>query len=227
MPLAAPVVVRPLAAALSLCAALVACAALAAAAKPAEKEKSDSAAAKPALVATYGDWSVFQSQSGKSRICYALAQPKDRAPADLKRDPAYAFIAERPGEGVRNEVSFIMGFEVAAPDAAAPKDDKAKDAKDKDKAKDAKDEKSDKKKEAETVAPTAAVGDATFDLLPKGADLWVKNAAKEGELIAEMRKGAKLVIKAASKKGNLTADTYSLAGFAQAIDRALKDCAGG
>ena len=55
------------------------------------------------------------SQSGKSRICYTLAQPKTRDPEDLKRDPAYAFISERPAERVRNEVSFIMGFEVGAP----------------------------------------------------------------------------------------------------------------
>ena len=67
--------------------------------------------------------------------------------------------------------------------APAPAAD-AKDAKDKDKKKD--------KKKSELVAPTAVIGDATFDLLPKGANLWVKNAAKESELIAEMRKGAKL-----------------------------------
>ena len=95
----------------------------------------------------------------------------------------------------------------------------------KDSGEDAKDKKKDKKNEP--VAPTAEVGDATFDLLPKGANLWVKNAAQESELIAEMRKGKTLVVKATSKKGNLTTDTYSLAGFAQAIDRALKDCAGG
>jgi invasion protein IalB len=54
----------------------------------------------------------------------------------------------------------------------------------------------------------------------------VKNAAQESQLIDEMRKGAKLTIKAASKKGNVTIDSYSLAGFSQAIDRALKDCPG-
>ena len=203
-------------AALGLCLALAASGAAAAATKPSDKEKNDSAAAKPALVGTYGDWSVFQSENGKTRVCYALAQPKDRAPADLKRDPAYAFISERPAEGVRNEVSFIMGFDVAMPETAAAKEGK-------DKAKEA----NDKKKGAEPVAPTATVGDASFDLLPKGADLWVKNAAKESELIAEMRKGAKLVVKASSKRGNLTTDTYSLAGFGQAIDRALKDCPSG
>jgi invasion protein IalB len=60
--------------------------------------------------------------------------------------------------------------------------------------------------------------------LPKGANLWVKNAAKEGQLIEEMRKGVKLVVKAASKKGNATTDSYSLTGFSQALDRVQKDC---
>ncbi len=212
MLLVAPHAVRTLAA-LGVCLALAATGA-AAATKPADKDKSPPPAAKPALVGSYGDWSVFQSQAGKNRICYTLAQPKERAPADIKRDPAYAFISERPAEGVHNEVSFIMGFDVASPSAAA-------DAKE---AKEPKDKKKDKKPGNEPIAPIAIIGDATFDLLPKGADLWVKNAAKESDLIAEMRKGAKLEIKAASKKGNVTTDTYSLAGFGMAIDRATKDC---
>ena len=178
------------------------------------KKSDKDAANKPALVASYGDWSVFQSQAGKSHICYTLAQPKERAPADLKRDPAYAFISERPGERVRNEVSFIMGFEVgAAPPPADPKDKKKADAKD-------------KKSKSDPISPTAVIGDAEFELLPKGNDVWVKNAAQESQLIDEMRKGVKLKIKAASKKGNVTIDSYSLSGFSQAIDRALKDCPG-
>lgn len=188
-------------------------------AKKADKEKDKDAASKPALVATYGDWSVFHSQSGKSRICYTLAQPKSRDPDDPKRDPAYAFISERPGEGVRNEVSFIMGFEIGAPAGAADaKDKKHSDPKEKkDKA---------KKDKVELISPTAAIGEIEFELLPKGSDLWVKNAAKESQLIDEMRKGAQLKIKAGSKKGSVTEDTYSLTGFSQAIDRAIKDCPG-
>jgi hypothetical protein len=178
------------------------------------KKSDKDAANKPALVASYGDWSVFQSQAGKSHICYTLAQPKERAPADLKRDPAYAFISERPAERVRNEVSFIMGFEV---EAASPPTD----SKDKKKA-DAKD----KKSKSDPISPTAVIGDAEFELLPKGNNVWVKNAAQESQLIDEMRKGAKLMIKASSKKGKVTIDSYSLAGFSQAIDRALKDCPG-
>jgi invasion protein IalB len=193
-------------------------------AKKADKEKDGKdAAGKPALVASYGDWSVFRSSSGKSRICYTLAQPKTRDPEDVKRDPAYAFISERPAEGVRNEVSFIMGFEVGgAAGASDAKDKKHADSKEK---KDKAEAKS-KKDKAASVAPTATIGEADFELLPKGSDLWVKNAAKESQLIEEMRKGAELKIKAASKKGGVTEDTYSLTGFSQAIDRALKDCPG-
>jgi hypothetical protein len=54
--------------------------------------------------------------------------------------------------------------------------------------------------------------------------LWVKNAPKESALIAEMRKGVKLVIKAASLRGHQSVDTYSLGGFAQAMDRLQKEC---
>ena len=182
-----------------------------------DREKEKDAPAKPALVASYGDWSVYQSASGKTRICYALATPKERAPADPKRDPAYAFISERPSERVRNEVSFVMGYEVGGADA----DKAAKDAKDKKKS-DAKT----KKPQPEATGPSAAVGDTEFDLLPKGSDLWVKNPAQESQLIDEMRKGAQLKIKASSKKGAASVDTYSLNGFKQAIDRALKDCPG-
>jgi invasion protein IalB len=185
-----------------------------------EKTKDKDAPTKPALVGTYGDWSVYQSVSGKNRICYALAMPKERAPDDLKRDQGYAFISERPAEHVRNEVSFVMGFDLGGgepvKDSTESKDKKKSDTKDK----------KDKKAKTETASPTAIVGDASFDLLPKGSNLWVKNPAEESQLIDQMRKGAGLKIHAASKKGVATVDSYSLSGFSQAIDRALKDCPG-
>jgi hypothetical protein len=164
-------------------------------------KSGDGASGKPLLVASFGDWGVYHTQAAKGRVCYTLAQPKERSPADLKRDPAYAFISDRPGEGVRNEISFIMGFDVAnSPDTPDPK-----------------------KKGADKEA-MAIIGDQSFELLAKTSNLWVKNAAKEGQLVDEMRKAAKLQVKAASKKGNLTTDTYSLVGFSQALERVQKDC---
>jgi len=159
-------------------------------------------------VGSYGDWGVYRTQAAKGRVCYTLAQPKERAPADLKRDPAYAFISDRPGEGVRNEVSFIMGFDVANSPDAAPADAK----------------KTDPKKASPDTPAMATVGDQSFELLAKTTNLWVKNAAKEGQLIDQMRKAGKLQVKAASKKGHVTTDTYSLAGFSQALDKVQKEC---
>jgi len=193
------------------------------------KTSKEKEAAKPNLVAAFGDWNVFVGQAGKGKICYVLAQPKSREPDGLKRDPGYAFISDRPAEGVRNEVSFIMGFEVAGGAAAAGKSEtgdvkpakaEAKvDAKAKGKTKPEA-----KGKSVSAPAPLATVGEQTFDLLPKGANVWVKNAARESALIAEMKKGEMLEVKAASAKGAVTTDTYSLTGFSQAMDRLEKEC---
>ncbi|MDB5569512.1 MAG: uncharacterized protein JWN93_695, partial [Hyphomicrobiales bacterium] len=147
------------------------------------------ASAKPALVQSYGEWGAYAAKSAKSRTCYALAQPKERAPATLKRDPAYIFISQRPTEGVRNEVSIIMGFDVK-PDGA----------------------------------PKAEIGGTEFALVAKGANLWVKNAAEEGQLIDAMRKGSRLVVKAQSLRGNQSSDTYVLSGLSQALERVTKEC---
>ena len=110
---------------------------------------------------------------------------------------------------MRNEISFVMGFEVAT-------------------AADLKDRKKDRKRPRPPKPPIrrVVIGEAEFDLAPKGSDLWIKNPAEEGKVIDEMRKGANLVIKAASKRGGPTTDTYSLSGFSQAIDKAVKDCNG-
>ena len=93
-------------------------------AKPAKTEQPSAAnadtkkAGKPSQLASYGDWGVFLAQGEKSKTCYALAVPKDRAPSGLKRDPAYVFISNRPGDNVRGEVSIIMGFPVKEGTAA-------------------------------------------------------------------------------------------------------------
>ncbi len=76
----------------------------------------------------------------------------------------------------------------------------------------------------ENAEARAEIGSAGFDLISKGMNAWVKNPAEEGQFIDAMKKGAKLVVKAPSLKGNVTTDSYSLAGFSQALDRVVKDC---
>lgn len=146
---------------------------------------------KPALVGTFGDWGVYVSQSAKSKICYALAQPKDRSPASLKRESAYVFISNRPGEGVRGEVSMIMGL--ALKDGAE--------------------------------GGKAEIGNVKFDLVAKGQNAFIKNAAEESQFVDTLkRRGSRLIIRVPSAKGQIATDTYSLAGLAPALDRVGKEC---
>jgi invasion protein IalB len=84
---------------------------LAASALPAFAQ-AQPAAAGPTLVGQFGDWGVYVSQNTRSKVCYALSQPKDRQPNNLKRDPGYFFVSTRPGENVKNEVSIMVGFPI-------------------------------------------------------------------------------------------------------------------
>ncbi|MCB1541195.1 MAG: hypothetical protein KDJ25_10225 [Rhodoblastus sp.] len=158
--------------------------------KKADKStKADSkGGGKSTPVGRFGEWDVFTT-GGKSKTCYTLARPKDRAPAKLKRDDAYVFISDRPGENVHNEVSVIMGF--------AMKDGSE---------------------------PTAQIDGEPYELVAKGSNAWLKNAAKENEFVGAMKKGAKLVVKASSARGNMSTDTYSLSGISDALARMRKEC---
>jgi invasion protein IalB len=145
---------------------------------------------KPELLGTYGDWSAYLSQNGKSKVCYALASPKDRQPNAMKRDSAYIFIADRPAEHVKNEISIIMGLPL---------------------------------KEGADGAE-ADLGSRSFDLIAKGSNAWIKNAAEEGQFIDAMKRGGKLVIKVPALKGGTEVDTYGISGLRQALDRVQKEC---
>ncbi|WP_162559486.1 hypothetical protein [Microvirga sp. 17 mud 1-3] len=141
------------------------------------------------LLASYGDWGVYTAKTGRSEICYALSQPKDRQPKNLNRDPAYLFVSFRPAENVKNEVAVVLGFT-------------AKD----------------------NGPAEAAIGKATFALLTKDANAWLKNPAEESQAIATMGKAGSVIVKAQSARGNQLTDRYSLTGFGQALDRARKEC---
>jgi cell wall-associated NlpC family hydrolase len=158
-------------------------------AAPAAGPAAGPGGASATLLASFGDWGVYSAQAGRSKICYALTQPKDRQPKDLKRDPAYLFVSFRPSENVRNEVALVMGFPAK-----------------------------------ENGPAEAAIGPTSYALLTKEQNAWLKNPAEEGQAITTMSKGQNLLVKVQSRRGNQLTDRYSLNGFAQALDRARKEC---
>lgn len=64
------------------------------------------------LLETAGKWQAFSSQQGRSKICYALSKAETRIPANLKDVDGLLFVSSRPAEGVRNEISFVMNFDL-------------------------------------------------------------------------------------------------------------------
>src|SRR3954453_11033018 len=78
--------------------------------KPAAAPSAAPGGVPATLLASFGDWGVYAAQAGRTKICYALTQPKDRLPKTATRDPAYLFVSFRPAENVKNEVAFVMGY---------------------------------------------------------------------------------------------------------------------
>ncbi|OJY36611.1 MAG: hypothetical protein BGP06_21095 [Rhizobiales bacterium 65-9] len=68
------------------------------------------ATAKTVLLEKSENWSAYAAQTGKEKVCYALAQPDNRLPAGLNRDPAYFYVWMDPSKNIRTEISVILGF---------------------------------------------------------------------------------------------------------------------
>jgi hypothetical protein len=159
----------------------------AAAAKPAQAATGPGGAT---LLTSYGDWGVYTAQTGRSKICYALSQPKDRLPKTVSRDPAYLFVSFRPAENVKNEVALVLGFTAK-----------------------------------ENGPAEAAIGTASYALITKATNAWLKNPAEEGQAIATMAKSGSVTVKLQSARGSSLTDRYSLNGFGKALEQARKECA--
>lgn len=78
----------------------------------AQAQRSGSGQAQAMLLETAGKWQAFSSQQGRSKVCYALSKAESRAPANLKDVEGLLFVSSRPAEGVRNEISFVMNFDL-------------------------------------------------------------------------------------------------------------------
>lgn len=77
-----------------------------------QPQKPAAGQAQAMLLETAGKWQAFSSQQGRSKVCYALSKAESRSPANLKEVEGMVFVSNRPAEGVRNEISFVMNFDL-------------------------------------------------------------------------------------------------------------------
>ena len=68
------------------------------------------------------------------------------------------------------------------------------------------------------------IGGAKFDLFTKGDSAWARTSELDKSIVEAMAKGKQAIVKGMSQKGLATTDTYSLAGFAQALALIDKAC---
>jgi hypothetical protein len=70
------------------------------------------AAAQPKanLVGTYQSWYVYTSGAGANKVCYALGQPRETQPTNVRRDPIFFLISTWPGKKTVNEPSVVPGY---------------------------------------------------------------------------------------------------------------------
>ncbi|MGZ9117188.1 MAG: invasion associated locus B family protein [Methylocystis sp.] len=158
---------------------------------PAKPPASAAGGAQPQLLGQFGDWGAYTASPGGRKVCFALAKPAkaQTEPPNRPRDASYIFIATRPADNVRNEVSVMFGY-AFKPNAEA----------------------------------SLEIAGANFSMYTQSDGGWIKNAAEEPRLVESMRKAADMTVKGVSARGTTSADTYSLKGLAQALDRVAQEC---
>ena len=68
------------------------------------------------------------------------------------------------------------------------------------------------------------ISGAKFDLFTKGDSSWARTADLDKAIVEAMAKGKQAVVKSVPQKGQPVTDTYSLAGFTQALAMIDKAC---
>jgi invasion protein IalB len=71
---------------------------------------------------------------------------------------------------------------------------------------------------------TLDIGGTKFDLFTKGDSAWARTADLDKAIVEAMAKGKQAVVKSSPQKGPPVTDTYSLAGFTQALAMIDKAC---
>jgi hypothetical protein len=64
----------------------------------------------------------------------------------------------------------------------------------------------------------------TFELFTKGDSAWARTSELDKEIVETMAKGKQAIVRGTPQRGPSTTDTYSLAGFAQALGLIDKAC---
>ncbi len=63
-------------------------------------------------VKTFRDWTLYSHTGDPGDICFATSQPRETKPADVERDRAYFYISSWVKDGIRNQTSVLLGYDI-------------------------------------------------------------------------------------------------------------------
>jgi hypothetical protein len=151
------------------------------------------AEATPQVLGTFQSWAAYSTQTGDSKVCYALSRPTSSDPKKVHRDPTFFLINDWPGRKAKGEPEIVPGYQY---------------------------------KDGSDV--TVEIGANKFTFFTKNdggaGGAWVEAQADEERLVEAMKSAPEAVVSGTSKRGTVTRDTYSLAGFGDALEKAHAAC---
>ena len=65
---------------------------------------------RPEPIATYRDWNVFKLDTGDDVVCFAVSEPKDRAPKNVEHGDIFMIVSTWASGAAVNQPSFKAGF---------------------------------------------------------------------------------------------------------------------
>jgi hypothetical protein len=157
------------------------------------------AAAEPAnLLGVFGNWSAYTTGTGSSLTCFAMSKPRATRPASVKRDTKklYLMVSDWPSRKVKSEIQIVFGYQG---------------------------------KEGAAAALGVGGDKFTFFIRNNGKEgsAWLQQLGENTRLVTAMQEGVSAVASGTStvgKKTIKTSDTYSLAGFNDAMSKVHAAC---
>jgi hypothetical protein len=152
------------------------------------------AAAKPTLVGTFKDWTMWSytgsySGNGTGKVCYIYAEPSKMEPSRLDHGRVSFSVTISPSQGVTQEANFVTGYALK-----------------------------------EQSAVTVDIDGKKFAMFAQGDSAWLLDKAEEPQLLAAMKAGRSMEVHAVSRRGNNTTYDYSLSGVTAAADKMTEEC---
>ncbi len=67
------------------------------------------------LVQSLSDWKLYSHKGSPGDICFITSQPRETEPKDIRRNRAYFYVSSWPSDGIRAQISVLLGYDLVDP----------------------------------------------------------------------------------------------------------------